>query len=223
MQRSRDLVDRASELHLGEIKRKSALRWSALNICILAILILDIYKTSKYYDPFFYYLEVAACIILGLSLLKNLLTYLYYTFFVGLVTCENEDQRLLLNLNTSNSIVKSKMQVETIKKQDTEETIWGSVRNLSWQNWSDCNCKFLSFLNFILLMRISFSELIKFKRTKNLERNVEFELIASGQRPELQFHIAWKIQQIGTHNGHEENARLSHGRSRAGEQRREGG
>jgi hypothetical protein len=140
MHRSRVLVDKASELHLGEIKRKSAIRWSAFNVCILAILAFDIYTTSKHYDLIFYYIELAACFILILSFLKNILTFVYYTFFTHAITCENEDQRLLLNLSSSNSIVKSKTDVETIKKQDTEagETIWGSVRNLSWQSWGDC-------------------------------------------------------------------------------------
>lgn len=141
MHRSRALIDKASELHLGEIKRKSAIKWSAFNICILAILTFDIYVTAKHYDPIFYYIEMAACMILILSLTKNVLTYFYYTFFTDAVACTNEDQRLLLNLNSSNSIVKSKTEVETIKKQDTEdvETIWGSVRNLSWQTWGDGN------------------------------------------------------------------------------------
>lgn len=140
MHRSRSIIDKASELQLGELKRKSALKWSAFNVCILAILAFDIYKTSKHYDLIFYYVEMAACIVLILSLLKNVLTYIYYTFFTHAITCENEDQRLLLNLNTSNSIVKAKTDIATIKKQDTEgsETIWGSVRNLSWQSWGDC-------------------------------------------------------------------------------------
>lgn len=143
MHRSRQLVDKASEIHLGELRRKSAIRWSAFNLCILAILAFDIHKTSKHYDLIFYYVEMAACIVLSLSLLKNIFTLIYYTFFTQTITCENEDQRLLLNLNTSNSIIKSNTDVAKIKKHDTEggETIWGSVRNLSWQSWGDC--KFL--------------------------------------------------------------------------------
>jgi hypothetical protein len=126
------------DLHLGERKRKLALKWTCFNICMLAILIFDIYKTYQDYDLIFFYLESAACFVLMLSLLKNLITLIYYTFFIDLVVCENEDQRILLNLSSSNSLIKSKSQVAAVKKQDTDETIYGSVKSLSWQSWGDC-------------------------------------------------------------------------------------
>lgn len=139
MQKSHLLVDKALDLHLGEQKRKSAIRWSAFNIILLSILTFDIHTTAMYYDLVFYYIEIIACTILTVSLIKNILTYFYYTFFVDQVVCDNEDQRILLNLSASNSILKTKSTLETtIKKQDTDETVWGSVKNLSWQSWGDC-------------------------------------------------------------------------------------
>lgn len=135
MKKLNNLVDKAIDHHYGELKRKSALKWSAFNICMLAILTFDIYKTSKHYDLIFYYVEMLACFILLISLFKNVITYFYYSFFIDQIVCENEDQRILLNLNNSNSFIKSKSQVETsVKKQNTEsETIWSIT-----PAWSDC-------------------------------------------------------------------------------------
>lgn len=170
MQKSHKIVDRALDLHLGEQKRKSAIRWSALNVILLSILTFDIYSTALYYDLLFYYIEMIACIILSISLIKNILTYLYYTFFVDQVVCENEDQRILLNLSSSNSMVKTtKSTLETVKKQDTNDTVWGSVKNLSWQSWGDRKCYFISFPEFLIISHSLFSELSEFERSHELD------------------------------------------------------
>lgn len=139
MNKSNKIIDKALDLQMGEKKRKSAIKWTTFNVILLSILTFDIYKTAKHYDLLFYYIEFAACIILTISLLKNSLTFLYYTFFVEQIVCDNEDQRLLLNLNTSNStLIKAKSTIEAVKKQDTEDNLWGNVKNLSWQSWGDC-------------------------------------------------------------------------------------
>ncbi|KAG5680346.1 hypothetical protein PVAND_009856 [Polypedilum vanderplanki] len=66
--------------------------------------------------------------------------YLYYTWFFDEVICDTDDQRLLLNLNNSNSLLKTPSQAKTneLKKQDTLscDLLGGNIRNLSWQNLS---------------------------------------------------------------------------------------
>lgn len=132
-------LNNAFDHHMRSSKRQSALKWTVFNIAMLAILVFDINKSYKEYGMFWYYLEIGASFVLSLSLFKNIITYVYYTFFVDLVVCENEDQRILLNLSSSNSLIKSKTQT-AVQKQDTDsgDTIWGSVKSLSWQSWGDC-------------------------------------------------------------------------------------
>lgn len=137
MQKSQKIVDRALDLHLGENKRKSALKWSCFNIILLSILTFDLSATN-YDNDLMIFVEIAACVVIIISLFKNSLVYLYYTFFVEQIPCENEDQKILLNLSNSNStLMKPKTTIETMRKQDADETVWGSVKNLSWQSWGD--------------------------------------------------------------------------------------
>jgi hypothetical protein len=133
------LIDKTLSLHLGEKKRKLAIKWCSFNACLLSVLLFDLYKTAHYYDDIFLWVESAACIVLALSLIKNILTYIYYTWFSEEVVCETEDQRILLNLNHSNSMLKLPQAKSDLKKHDSmcsELLGSGNIRNLSWQNLS---------------------------------------------------------------------------------------
>lgn len=128
------LINKTLDLHLAEIKRKSSLKWSSFNFLILSVLVFDIYKTDN--RDKFYWIEITACIIILISLLKNIITYLYYTWFNEEIACENEEQRILLSLNKSNSFVKAPT-TSKLSKQESNDMLAGSIRNLSWQNYAE--------------------------------------------------------------------------------------
>ncbi|XP_070509802.1 transmembrane protein 209 [Chironomus tepperi] len=128
------LINKTLDLHLAEIKRKSSLKWSSFNFLILSVLVFDVYKTDK--SDKFYWIEVTACLIILISLLKNIITYLYYTWFNEEIACENEEQRILLSLNKSNSFVKAPTQSK-LSKQESNDMFAGNIRNLSWQSYGE--------------------------------------------------------------------------------------
>lgn len=100
------LVDKTFSQQLSEKKRKSAVKWGSINACFLSALYFDIHQ-KKFYDEndYFFYLECVSCVILVLSLMTNVITFIYHQFFVETIVCDNEEQKILLNL--SNSMVKS--------------------------------------------------------------------------------------------------------------------
>jgi hypothetical protein len=133
----RQLIDKTLNLHLGEQKRKNAVKWITFNTLVLAVLFLDIYKTENLNQDFiFYWIEIVGCCILFLSLVKNIITYLYYVWSVDDIVCENEEQKILLALS-SNSLIKKRPQAkECIDTPVLGENIT-NIRNLSWQNYGD--------------------------------------------------------------------------------------
>lgn len=132
MQKSH-IINKAIDQHLAEVKRNGALKWSSVNLCLISVLIFDIYQTDQ--NDAFYKFEILAAFIILISLLKNVITCLYYTFFTEELTCESEEQRILLNLNKSNSSIKSPPKNE-VRKQDTD-LFSSNVRNLSWQSYGE--------------------------------------------------------------------------------------
>ena len=159
------LINKTLDLHLAEIKRKSSLKWSSFNFLILSVLVFDIYKTDNISDKF-YWIEVTASIIILCSLLKNILTYLYYTWFNEEIACENEEQRILLSLNKSNSFVKAPS--NKLCKQETNDMLTGNIRNLSWQNYGER--EYLHYYSLIsYFISHYFSKHIKFESTNKLD------------------------------------------------------
>lgn len=132
------LLNKSLNVHLSETKRRSAIKWATFNLCLLAIIIYDLADTTKfYYESTFYYFEIVASCILALSFLTNVFTYIInHSWLSDEVECESEQQRLLLNLNSSNSLLKQ--QLKTPKPTNgfdymqNDETI--NIRNLSWQS-----------------------------------------------------------------------------------------
>lgn len=130
------LIDKTFSAQLSEKKRKSSLRWAAVNAGFLSILLFDILTTKKYYRQIqqLYYVECIAATILSLSFLTNLIQFIYHSWFVDKIVCDNEDQRLLLNLS-NNSIVKTPTSKIPKPVANQNETI--NIRNLSYQTYSE--------------------------------------------------------------------------------------
>lgn len=130
------LIDKTFSAQLSEKKRKSSLRWAAVNAGFLSVLLFDILTTKKYYSQIqqLYYVECIAATILSLSFLTNLIQFIYHSWFVDKIVCDNEDQRLLLNLS-NNSIVKTPTSKIPMPVANQNETI--NIRNLSYQTYSE--------------------------------------------------------------------------------------
>lgn len=134
-----ELIHKTLNLHLGEKKRKIAIKWASFNLGLISILFFDIYKTSDYHDELFYWVELSSLIILFISLIKNVFTYFYFTWFTEEIVCTSEEQRILLNLNSSNSFIKVKLQPNEIELKKKEELFENetNIRNLSWQSYAE--------------------------------------------------------------------------------------
>lgn len=129
------LIDKTFDAQMSERKRKSSLRWAGINSSFLSVLLFDIITTEKYYrqSELFYYAECIACTILSLSFLTNVIQFIYHSWFIDKIICDNEDQRILLNLS-NNSVVKSKPKIPTPATNQNESI---NIRNLSYQNYSE--------------------------------------------------------------------------------------
>lgn len=129
------LIDQSSKAQLSERKRKSSLKWAAINLCFVSVIFFDIFSVSKYSSEslLIYYIEYVSSGILLLSFATNILTFIYYSWFTDKIICDNEAQRILLNLS-NNSVVRTPKPVHT-PKPSKKETI--NVGNLSYQNYSE--------------------------------------------------------------------------------------
>lgn len=139
------LLDKTCDIQLSENIRKSSFKWAAFNLCVISIVFYDIKASSKYYreNDFFYYAECFACLISILSFLTNVVRFISHSCFSEKVVCENEMQRVLLNLNSSNSIVKStplKTQPALGKQNESIK-----IQSLSFQNYNDSKIPFILF------------------------------------------------------------------------------
>lgn len=126
------LVDKTFSQQLSEKKRKSAVKWGSINVCFLSALYFDIHQKKKVYDEndYFFYLECISCVILALSLLTNVMTFICHSFFVETIVCDNEEQKILLNLNSSAVKSPQKKPAASGNVASFNDTI--NMRNLSF-------------------------------------------------------------------------------------------
>lgn len=126
------ILDKTFKFQLSEKKRKSSIKWAALNFCFLSIIYYDIHNSRKFSErDYLYYIEVCSCGILSLSLLTNVLTFVYYSWFTDKIICENEAQRILLSLNNSCTVKTTPKVVKPVNNDSI------SIRNLSYQTYSE--------------------------------------------------------------------------------------
>lgn len=141
----RDLINKTFSAQLSEKKRRNALKWATLNLTGIAVILGDFLITdeSAYYysnsKVYFYYIELAALTILSLSFVSNCLTLLYHTFFVDKIICDNESQKILLNLSNKTMVVSSP--VAKPAKSSVNNDSFSSVQNLSFQKYNDGELK----------------------------------------------------------------------------------
>lgn len=128
------LLDKAFNAQLSEKQRKSSIRWAAINLSFLSVIFYDIFniKTNAETWTFYFYAECIAVSILSLSFATNLLTYIYHSWFTEKIVCDNEAQKVLLNLSSS-SVKPPVLKVQMSSgMQDTM-----TIRNLSYQTYSE--------------------------------------------------------------------------------------
>jgi hypothetical protein len=131
------LLDKTFNIQQSESRRKSSVKWATINLTFLSVIYYDIAASNKFSreSEYFYYVEVLACVILSLSFITNVFAFIYHTFFTDKVVCDNESQRLLLNLSSTSSMVKlpqPKIQTPSVNQNETI-----NIRNLSYQNYSE--------------------------------------------------------------------------------------
>ncbi|CRK97922.1 CLUMA_CG011297, isoform A [Clunio marinus] len=140
------IVNNTFNAQISEKKWKSSLKWATINICFMSFIIFDITNTKEFNkNSSIYYTECAASFILTLSLITNAFTFIYHFWFVEKVVCENETQRMLLNLS-NNSLIKAptpKIEKPVVLPQNDVF----NVRNLSYQSYSESNSMSNSFNN----------------------------------------------------------------------------
>lgn len=129
------LLDKTFDIQMSEKKRKSSLRWAALNLLFLSVIYYDVASKFPRENEVFYIIEVIACVILSLSFITNVLTFIFNSFFVDKVVCETETQKILLNLSNNSSILRSPQPKNQAPVGNPNETI--NIRNLSYQNYSE--------------------------------------------------------------------------------------
>ena len=130
------LIDKTFKAQLSEKKRKSALRWAAVNLCFLSVILYDVKNSAKFYreTEAIYYIEVIASGILSLSLFTNIIQFIYHSWFTEKIVCDNETQQILLNIS-NNSVIKSPVPKTQKPVVNPNETI--NIRNLSYQTYSE--------------------------------------------------------------------------------------
>lgn len=156
------LLDHTFNLQLSENKRKNSLRWAAVNLCFFCVIFADIKLTQKYLREslVYYYIECVASAILLLSFITNILTYMYYSWFTDKIVCDNETQRILLNISNSSIVRTAKPKVHAPAEKQNETV---NIRNLSYQTYSErklCrNLRCFRFLTFVLFSKFNSKQL----------------------------------------------------------------
>lgn len=134
-----DLLNKTFSAQLSENKRRSSVKWATLNLLGLSVILFDFLSTKEFYVEneisLIYYIELVALIILSLSFTSNLFTFIYHSFFAERIVCENETQKILLNLS-NNSLMKP----QTAKPQKSsahQNDNFSSIQNLSYQKYNE--------------------------------------------------------------------------------------
>lgn len=134
-----DLLSKTFSAQLSEKKRKSSVKWATLNLIGLAVITFDILLTDEFYiksKTYFYYIEFAALIILSLSFLSNFFTFIYHSCFVDKIVCDNETQKILLNLSNNATVVNTPPP-KPIKSSVNTNDSFSSIQNLSFQKYNE--------------------------------------------------------------------------------------
>lgn len=131
------LIEKTCDIQLSENIRKSSFRWGAFNLCVISIIFYDIKASSKVYreNDFIFYAECLALLISILSFLNNVIRFISHSCFTDKIVCENEVQRVLLNLNSSNSVVKPAPPKSQPAHGKQNESV--KIHSLSFQNYND--------------------------------------------------------------------------------------
>jgi hypothetical protein len=133
-----DIINKTFSAQLSENKRKSSLKWASLNIVGLSVILFDFLSTKEIGVEnelsIIDVIEIIALTILSCSFISNVITFIYHSFFAERIICENETQKILLNL--SNSIVKSPTP-QPPKSNINQNDNFSSIHNLSYQKYNE--------------------------------------------------------------------------------------
>lgn len=130
------LLDKTFSVQTSEKKRQTSWMWAAINAGFLSLIVYDLLAAPKYREEisFYFAAELLAAGILALSFVTNVCTLIYHSWFTDKIICENESQRILLNIS-KNSFVRTPAPTKQQQPLDQNETI--NIRNLSYQTYSE--------------------------------------------------------------------------------------
>lgn len=130
------LLEKSFSVQISEKKRRTSWMWAAINAGFLSLIVYDLVAAPKYREEisFYFAAELLAAGILGLSFITNVCTLIYHSWFTDKIICENESQRILLNIS-KNSFVRTPAPAKPQQPLDQNETI--NIRNLSYQTYSE--------------------------------------------------------------------------------------
>lgn len=89
------VVNKSLEVRLWAKFRQDALKWCAIHVALLGLLVYDVSKKCKYVDSKLYWVEYGAIGVVGCSLLYYIIQYLYYNVMWEPVVGTEEQKRLL--------------------------------------------------------------------------------------------------------------------------------
>lgn len=135
---NRGVVDKSLDVYLSVKKSQNALKWGSLNLVLVSIIVFDLMKENDFdwknnNDKLVIFaIEVLALIILSVSLLSNLITFVKCNYFVDIVV-GSEQQRHLLNLDAKSFKIESKSDKKVSSPNASMYHEATFIKNLSWQ------------------------------------------------------------------------------------------
>ncbi|XP_063707672.1 transmembrane protein 209-like [Culicoides brevitarsis] len=137
---NRSLLNQSLQLQVTNKHRRNCLTYGALNALFLAILWFDISQQCPYSVSYWYYVEYVAAGILGVSLLYNILSYVYHRFLVSPLVVTEEQRKLLRLDDVDGSFVVSPAKSQKLNTtMDKAAAANMNVSSLSWQSYNEGN------------------------------------------------------------------------------------
>lgn len=93
--RKSPIVDKGLDINLQKKINRNSMKWGSINTLILSIILYDIKNKCPYSFSNWYYVEYAAAVLLGLSVLYYFLRYFCYWLTFEPLKGTTEQRRLL--------------------------------------------------------------------------------------------------------------------------------
>lgn len=110
------IVEKTLRIHLQTKTSRNDLKWGSINVALLSILLFDISNKCPFAFSNWYYIEYAAAILLGLSVLYYFSRYFFYWFTFEPIK-GTQEQRRLLHFSEGGEFVIRKLFQHNLKKK----------------------------------------------------------------------------------------------------------